>query len=73
MTFFSELSITPLSKSGRTPSGSRFGVQAEVLVARESRQYGVGNAAHADLKRGAVGDQFGDVAADPAFDFGGCR
>ena len=40
-------------------------------MARESRQNGVGNAAHADLKRGAVGDQLGDVAADPAFDFAG--
>ena len=43
-------------------------------MARERGQHGVGDPAHADLQRRPVGDQFGDVVADPAFDVGGgCR
>ena len=53
--------------------GHRLGMQPEVFVARERGQHGVGDPAHADLQRRPVGDQFGDVVADPAFDVGGGR
>ena len=49
--------------------GHRLGVQSQMPVAAEGRQYGVRNAAHADLQRRPVGNQFGDVAADFPFRF----
>ena len=46
-------------------------MEPQVLVVAEGPQHGVGDASDADLERGSVGDQFGDVTADFEFGFGG--
>jgi hypothetical protein len=45
-----------------------FGVDAEVVLVGQLHHHGVGNAAVADLQRGAIGNHVGDVFADRLLD-----
>jgi hypothetical protein len=45
-----------------------FGVDAEVVLVGQLHDHGVGNAAVADLQRGAIGNHVGDVLADRLLD-----
>lgn len=46
-------------------------MESQVFMIAQGREYGVGDAAHADLEGRTVGNQLGDVAADLAVDFVG--
>ena len=56
---------------GYYPVGECFGVESQVFMIAQGREYRVGDAAHADLEGRTVGNQLGDVAADLAVDFAG--